>query len=195
MLPRPGADDAVSNAMPSCAKIRAKNCIVRFSFPGGLVVLIWRYSRTRWTASSCSLASSGDCWARRRGIPTPGARVMTTNATLRRRMASFRGGEDVEVRRDRWVVPHIYAKTQHDLFFAQGFVAAQDRLFQMDLWRRIGEGRLAEVLGPSYFARDRFARLLKYRGDMSAEWSSYAPDTRAIAASFVSGINAHIALV
>src|SRR5205823_14484878 len=97
MLPRPGADDAVSNAMPSCAKIRAKNCIVRFSFPGGLVVLIWRYSRTRWTASSFSLASFGDCWARRRGIPNPGAMVMTTNATVRRRMASFRGGEDVEM--------------------------------------------------------------------------------------------------
>ena len=79
----------------------------------------------------------------------------------------------VEVRRDTWGVPHIYAKTQHDLFFAQGFVAAQDRLFQMDLWRRVGEGHLAEVLGPSYVARDRFARLLKYRGDMSAEWSSY----------------------
>ncbi|HEY8175931.1 MAG TPA: penicillin acylase family protein [Gemmatimonadaceae bacterium] len=101
----------------------------------------------------------------------------------------------VEVRRDQWGVPHIYAKTQHDLFFAQGFVAAQDRLFQMDLWRRIGEGRLAEVLGPSYVARDRFARLLKYRGDMDAEWTSYAPDTRDIATSFVAGINAYIALV
>ena len=101
----------------------------------------------------------------------------------------------VEVRRDRWGVPHIYAKTQHDLFFAQGFVAAQDRLFQMDLWRRIGEGRLAEVLGPSYVPRDRFARLLTYRGDMDAEWASYAPDTRPIATAFVAGINAYIALV
>src|SRR5947208_7691509 len=101
----------------------------------------------------------------------------------------------VEARRDRWGVPHIYAKTQHDLFFAQGFVAAQDRLFQMDLWRRIGEGRLAEVLGPSYVPRDRFARLLTYRGDMDAEWASYAPDTRPIATAFVAGINAYFALV
>jgi len=118
----------------------------------------------------------------------------------RARLAQIEGQIDVagldsavEVRRDRWGVPHIYARTQHDLFFAQGFVAAQDRLFQMDLWRRIGEGRLAEVLGPSYVARDRFARLLKYRGNMDAEWTSYAPDTREISTSFVAGVNAYIA--
>lgn len=120
----------------------------------------------------------------------------------RERLAQIDGQLDIagldsaiEVRRDHWGVPHIYAKTQHDLFFAQGFVAAQDRLFQMDLWRRVGEGRLAEVLGPTYVARDRFARLLKYRGDMAAEWSSYAPDTRQIASSFVAGVNAYIAQV
>src|SRR5207253_5242219 len=75
----------------------------------------------------------------------------------------------VEVRRDRWGVPHIYAKTQQDLFFAQGFVAAQDRLCQMEMWRRIGEGRLAEVVGPGAVERDRIARLLAYRGDMTSE--------------------------
>src|SRR2546430_14212309 len=53
----------------------------------------------------------------------------------------------VEVRRDRWGVPHIYAKTQQDLFFAQGFVAAQDRLWQMEMWRRIAAGRSAGVRG------------------------------------------------
>jgi penicillin amidase len=98
----------------------------------------------------------------------------------------------VEVRRDRWGVPHIYAKTVRDLFFAQGFVAAQDRLWQIDMWRRIGEGRVSEVLGPAYVERDRFARLLKYRGDMEAEWTSYAPDTRLIVTSFVAGLNAWV---
>jgi len=98
----------------------------------------------------------------------------------------------VEVRRDRWGVPHIYARTTHDVFFAQGYVAAQDRLFQMEIWRRAGEGRLAEVLGPSYVSRDRLARLFKYRGDSAAEWSSYAPDARALVAAFVSGVNAYI---
>jgi penicillin G amidase len=101
----------------------------------------------------------------------------------------------VEVRRDRWGVPHIYAKTPHDLFFAQGYVVAQDRLWQMEMWRRAGEGRLAEVLGPSFVERDRTARLLKYRGPMDAEWSSYADDARSIIRAFVAGVNARIAEV
>lgn len=100
----------------------------------------------------------------------------------------------VEVRRDRWGVPHIYAKTVHDLFVAQGFVAAQDRLWQIDMWRRIGEGRVAEVLGSAFLERDRFARMLKYRGDMETEWSSYAPDTKLIVTAFVEGLNAYVAL-
>ena len=98
----------------------------------------------------------------------------------------------VEVRRDRWGVPHIYARTQHDLFYAQGYVAAQDRLWQMEMWRRTGEGRLAEVVGQGAVARDRFARLLRYRGDMAREWVSYAPDARAIVHAFVDGVNARI---
>src|SRR5690349_10169765 len=101
----------------------------------------------------------------------------------------------VEVRRDRWGVPHIYARTPHDVFFAQGYVAAQDRLFQMEIWRRAGEGRLAEVLGPAYVNRDRLARLFRYRGDMTAEWNSYAPDTRQLVTAFVDGVNAYIAEV
>ncbi len=99
----------------------------------------------------------------------------------------------VEVRRDRWGVPHIYARNQDDLFFAQGFVAAQDRLFQMEMWRRAGEGRLAEVLGPSAVPRDRFARLFTYRGSMTREWAAYGADTKAIVTAFVAGINAYIA--
>ncbi len=102
--------------------------------------------------------------------------------------------QPVEVRRDRWGIPHIYAKNQHDLFFAQGFVAAQDRLFQMEMWRRQGEGRLAEVIGPSAIERDRAARLFKYRGDMSKEWTSYAPDAKSIVSAFVDGVNAYIAM-
>ena len=99
----------------------------------------------------------------------------------------------VEVRRDRWGVPHIYASNQRDLFFAQGFVAAQDRLFQMEMWRRQGEGRLAEVLGPSALDRDRFARLFSYRGSMAREWAAYGADTKAIVTAFVGGVNAYIA--
>ena len=101
----------------------------------------------------------------------------------------------VEVLRDTWGVPHIYAQTTDDLFFAQGFVAAQDRLWQLDLWRRIAEGRTSEIVGPSAINRDTFARLLRYRGDLEAEWRSYAPDAKRIAEAFVRGVNAQIAYV
>lgn len=100
--------------------------------------------------------------------------------------------EPVEVLRDEWGIPHIYAKNQADLFFAQGFVTAQDRLFQLDLWRRIGNGETSELFGKDAIEADRFARLMLYRGDMQAEWKSYAPDAESIAQSFVSGINAYI---
>jgi penicillin amidase len=98
----------------------------------------------------------------------------------------------VRVQRDRWGVAHIYAQNEHDLFFAQGFVVAQDRLFQMELWKRSGQGRLAEILGPSAVKRDVNARRLRYRGDMDAEYKSYAPDTKEILEAFTSGINAYI---
>lgn len=100
--------------------------------------------------------------------------------------------QPVEVLRDQWGIAHIYAQTQEDLFFAQGFVAAQDRLWQMEIWRRSGEGRLAEILGPAALERDIFARLIRYRGDMDAEWASYAPDAREIISAFVNGVNAWI---
>jgi len=99
----------------------------------------------------------------------------------------------VNVLRDRWGVAHIYAENQHDLFFAQGVVAAQDRLFQMELWKRAGQGRLAEILGPSALARDVNARALRYRGNMQVEYESYSPDTRGILTAFTDGINSYIA--
>src|SRR5437773_4126168 len=82
----------------------------------------------------------------------------------------------VNVLRDKWGVNHIYAQNQHDLFFAQGYMAATDRLFQMELWKRVGQGRLAEILGSDYVKRDVGARLLRYRGNMDAEYKSYSPD-------------------
>ncbi len=98
----------------------------------------------------------------------------------------------VDVLRDEWGVPHIYARNQHDLFFAQGFVAAQDRLFQMELWKRAGQGRLAEVAGESFLPRDVAARLLRYRGPLQTEYASYAADTQEILGAFTDGINSYI---
>jgi penicillin amidase len=100
--------------------------------------------------------------------------------------------QPVRVVRDRWGIPHIYAKNQDDLFFAQGFVQAQDRLFQMDLWRRSVQGRLSEVLGANFIERDAMTRRMQYRGDMRTEWASYPPDTEAIAHAFVRGVNAFV---
>ena len=97
--------------------------------------------------------------------------------------------QPVEVLRDRWGVPHIYARDTHDLFFAQGFVAAQDHLWQMELWRRNGEGKLAEVLGPEYAERDRFARLIAFHGDWDAEMRKYHPEGPVIFTAFADGIN------
>lgn len=89
-------------------------------------------------------------------------------------------------------MPHIYAQNTYDLFFAQGYMAAVDRLWQIDLWRRIGTGKLAEALGPSAIRRDRIARSVRFRGDWDAEWRSYGPDTKEIATAFTSGINEYI---
>jgi penicillin amidase len=98
----------------------------------------------------------------------------------------------VEILVDKWGVPHIYAKSTGDAFFAQGFNAARERLFQIDLWRRRGLGRMAEVMGKKYVEQDRAARLFLYRGSMEREWAAYGPEALAITASFVAGINAYV---
>lgn len=100
--------------------------------------------------------------------------------------------QSVEILRDRWGVPHIYAQNPDDLFFAQGYITANDRLFQLDIWRRIGTGKLSEVLGPDFIARDRIARLVRYRGNWDEEWSSYSLDAKQIVTAFTNGINAYI---
>lgn len=94
--------------------------------------------------------------------------------------------------RDQWGIPHISASTVADLFFAQGFVQAQDRLFQMDLWKRSAQGRLAEVLGANFIQRDSMTRRIQFRGDYAREWASYGPDARQIAKAFTDGINARV---
>ena len=102
--------------------------------------------------------------------------------------------EPVEVLRDEWGIPHIYAKNTDDLFFAQGYVAAQDRLWQMEMWRRWHEGRLAEIFGPERFDYDARTRLMMFRGPWDAtEWTSYHPEGEAIFTAYANGVNAFIA--
>ncbi len=95
---------------------------------------------------------------------------------------------------DTWGVPHIYAANTDDMYFAQGFNAARDRLFQIDLWRRRGLGRLSAVFGSNFVEQDRAARLFLYRGDMGREWRSYGSNAQRIATRFAEGINAFIDL-
>ena len=98
----------------------------------------------------------------------------------------------VEVLTDRWGVAHIYAQNEKDLFFAQGFSAAQDRLWQLEIWRRQATGTTAEVFGPRELKRDIGARLFRFRGDMDRELNHYHPRGKQIIESFVAGINAYI---
>ena len=100
-----------------------------------------------------------------------------------------------EIRVDRWGIPHIRAGTRHDVFFTQGFNAARERLWQLDVWRKRGLGLLAADFGPGFLAQDRASRLFLYRGEMNDEWSAYGnPEARRITEAFVAGINAWIDL-
>jgi len=101
----------------------------------------------------------------------------------------------VTLTRDSAGIVHIEAQNEHDLFFAQGYSAARDRLFQLELWRRQATGTMAEALGPRWVARDRAARLMRYRGSMKAELAHYHPRGETIIQAFVDGINAWVARV
>ena len=96
---------------------------------------------------------------------------------------------------DRWGIAHIFARSQRDAYFLQGYNAARDRLWQIDLWRKRGLGLLSASFGPAYVDEDRAARLFLYRGDMAAEWAAYAPGARATAEAFTAGVNAYVAEV
>lgn len=98
----------------------------------------------------------------------------------------------VEILKDAWGVSHIYAETEHDLFFAQGYNAARDRLFQLEMWRRQATGTLAEIMGERMLEHDIGARLMRFRGDLQQELRHYHPRGDQIIPAFVAGINAYI---
>jgi len=113
----------------------------------------------------------------------------STSETLR--VAGLK--ESVEILKDRWGISHIYAKNESDLFFAQGYNVARDRLFQLELWRRQATGTVAEILGKKELRRDIGNRLFMFRGDLMQELNWYHPRGAPIIQSFVNGINAYIA--
>ncbi len=96
----------------------------------------------------------------------------------------------VEVFRDRWGVPHIYAENETDLFFAQGFVHAQDRFFQMETQRRLVAGRLAEIFGQVAIVVDRWMRVLGLYRTAEQEVERLDEASSAVLEAYTAGINA-----
>ena len=102
--------------------------------------------------------------------------------------------ETVEIIVDQWGIPHIYAENEADLFFAQGFNAARDRLFQFEIWRRQTNGTVAEILGERELKRDIGTRLFRFKGDIVEEMNHYHERGELIITAYVKGVNAYIAL-
>ena len=98
----------------------------------------------------------------------------------------------VEVIRDHWGVPHVYADNDHDLFFAQGFVHAQDRLWQMELNRRTATGKLSEIFGEVAFETDRASRTFGFNRLGQADWSNSGPEIKNTVLAYTDGVNAFL---
>jgi penicillin amidase len=92
--------------------------------------------------------------------------------------------------RDATGIAHITADTTHDLFFAQGYVHASERMWQMEVWRHISAGRLAELFGASQLDTDRFIRTLGWRVAAQRDLDAVAPGARAVLDAYTAGVNA-----
>lgn len=128
------------------------------------------------------LAGLGYYWLLRRPLPRTQGQMTLSGLTA-----------SVEIIRDRWGVPHIYARTTRDAVFAQGFVHAQDRLWQMDFQRRVAYGRLSEVLGEQTLAVDRWLRILGLGRSAQADSAQYDAEIQELMAAYAAGVNARIA--
>lgn len=95
----------------------------------------------------------------------------------------------VEIYRDEYGVPHIFASVPYDLFFAQGYVQAQDRLWQLDISRRGVSGTLSEILGEEYLDIDHFIRTVGFRRAAEASLPHFSPSTKEALEAFADGIN------
>jgi len=103
--------------------------------------------------------------------------------------------EPVDIYRDEFGIPHIYAQNQEDMFFAQGYVHAQDRFWQMEFWRHIGQGRISEIVGEATLDSDKFVRTLGWNrmsNDTVAYYEKEAPEFYAMLVSYSEGVNAYL---
>ena len=98
----------------------------------------------------------------------------------------------VDVYRDKMGIAHIYASTSHDLFYAQGYVHAQERFWQMDFYRHVGGGRTAEMFGKSQVETDMFLTTLGWRKQSEKEYESFSPESKAILNAYAEGVNAYL---
>ena len=103
--------------------------------------------------------------------------------------------DEVKIVRDTYGVPHIYANSQDDLFFAQGYITAQDRFWQMEFWRHIGMGRISEIAGEATLEQDTFIRTMGWNR-MAESYIDYyeqeAPEFITILEAYSAGVNAYI---
>lgn len=100
--------------------------------------------------------------------------------------------DSIEIYRDENAIPHIYAKNQNDLTFGMGYVMAQDRLWQMDLFRRVATGRLSEIFGERTLKADRFAKVIGFQRNAISVLKTFSPKEMAYLNAFVKGINSYI---
>ena len=115
--------------------------------------------------------------------------ILITSCTSKKRLGL---DDKVEVLRDKHGINHIYANNQKDLFFMQGYLAAKDRLFQFEIWRRQATGTVSEIFGKSELKRDIGTRLFKFRGNLVDELNHYHEDGFEIISAYTEGINAYI---
>lgn len=132
-------------------------------------------------ATVAGVAGAGYYWFFRRPLPQ-------THGALKLKGLH----EPVEVLRDQWGIPHIYAHNAPDLFFSQGFIHAQDRLWQMEFQRRVGSGRLSEVLGERTLKADRWLRILGFERVAEETVKHMPAATRQLLDAYVAGVNAHL---
>ena len=131
--------------------------------------------------AAIAAAAVASAWHRLLIRPLP-----QTEGTLR--VAGLSGA--VRVTRDRWGVPHLSASTRPDLWFGQGFVHAQDRLWQMDFYRRVACGRLSEIAGEAGLPTDRLMRTLGIRHVAEREEEELGPGLRGLLEAYCAGVNA-----
>ncbi len=160
-----GAKPTVAMAKPKYRRKRA--FLRRFAF--GLLLLL--------VASVCFFT-----WFVRRSWPQTSGQIDVAGLFA-----------PVQVLRDHWGTPHIYAQNSHDLFFAQGFVQAQDRLWQMEFTRQVANGNLSSFLGPDTLPIDRLMRTLGLQRTAERDWASIKGEPREVMQAYSDGVNAYIA--